>query len=99
VIAWPVWGCNPRLATARACENHVYVVSSTFSKVEDDWMISAIYDQTGKPIAAAKQWGEVAIAEVDLSQPYIGPWNLGDFRAMIARHRPVNRAEVEQVSR
>ena len=29
VIAWPVWGCNPSLAAARACENHVYVVSST----------------------------------------------------------------------
>ena len=24
VIAWPVWGCNPDLAAARACENHVY---------------------------------------------------------------------------
>ncbi len=23
VIAWPVWGCNPLLASARACENHV----------------------------------------------------------------------------
>src|SRR5690242_14492412 len=22
VIAWPVWGCNPKLASARACENH-----------------------------------------------------------------------------
>ncbi len=30
VIAWPVWGCNPLLAQARACENHVYLVSSTF---------------------------------------------------------------------
>ena len=29
VIAWPVWGCNPLLAQARACENHVYLVSST----------------------------------------------------------------------
>ncbi|HEX6987029.1 MAG TPA: carbon-nitrogen hydrolase family protein, partial [Planctomycetaceae bacterium] len=26
VIAWPVWGCNPSLAVARAAENHVYLV-------------------------------------------------------------------------
>src|SRR5262245_7105175 len=31
VIAFPVWGCNPMLAAARACENHVYLVSSTYS--------------------------------------------------------------------
>ena len=24
IIAWPVWGCNPLLAQARACENHIY---------------------------------------------------------------------------
>jgi predicted amidohydrolase len=93
VIAWPVWGCNPRLATARACENHVYVVSSTFMQPKDEWMISAIYDQTGKPIAVAEEWGTVAMAEVDLSQPYIGPWNLGDFHSMIPRHRPLDAAE------
>ena len=33
VIAWPVWGCNPLLARARACENHVYLVSSTYEDV------------------------------------------------------------------
>ncbi|MEO6243952.1 MAG: carbon-nitrogen hydrolase family protein, partial [Opitutaceae bacterium] len=27
VIAWPVWGCNPLLASARAVENHVFLVS------------------------------------------------------------------------
>ena len=26
VIAWPVWGCNPLLARARACENHIYLI-------------------------------------------------------------------------
>ena len=31
VIAWPVAGCNPRLAAARACDNQVYLVSSTYS--------------------------------------------------------------------
>lgn len=89
VIAWPVWGCNPLLAKARANENHVYIVSSTFSDVKRNWMLSAIYDPSGKPIAQAEQWGSVAVAEVDLSQPYIGPYNLGDFRSMIDRHRPV----------
>ncbi len=93
VIAWPVWGCNPLLAQARACENHVYLVSSTFMQPKDGWMISAVFDQTGKVIAQAGQWGTVAIAEVDLSQPYIGPYNLGDFRAMVPRHRPVSTPE------
>jgi predicted amidohydrolase len=76
------------LAQARACENHVYLVSSTFMQPKDGWMISAVWDRTGKPIAQAGTWGTVAVAEVDLSQPYIGPYNLGDFRSMLPRHRP-----------
>lgn len=88
IIAWPVWGCNPLLARARACENHVYLVSSTFMEPKQGWMISAIFDRTGKPIAVAERWGTIAVAEVVLSQPHIGPYNLGDFRAMIPRHRP-----------
>jgi predicted amidohydrolase len=96
VIAWPVWGCNPRLAAARACENHVYLVSSTYMKPKDGWMISAVYDQTGKPIATADEYGTVAVAEVDLGQPYIGPWNLGDFHSMVPRHRPMDAVERAQ---
>ena len=92
VIAWPVWGCNPKLATARACENHVYLVSSTYMKPKDGWMISAVFDQTGKPIATADEYGAVAVAEVDLGQPYVGPYNLGDFHSMVPRHRPVDAA-------
>jgi len=93
IIAWPVWGCNPLLAQARACENHVYLVSSTFMEPRHGWMISAVFDQTGKPIAQAGKWGTVVVAEVDLSQPYIGPYNLGDFHAMVPRHRPVSAPE------
>lgn len=60
---------------------------------KDSWMRSAIFDQTGKPIAQADIWGSVVVAEAELSQPYNGPWNLGDFRSMIQRHRPMSLLE------
>jgi predicted amidohydrolase len=87
VIAWPVWGCNPMLASARACENHVYLVSSTYEDISRNWMLTAVYDHEGKPISKASEWGTVVVAEVDLNQRLLWP-SLGDFRAEIPRHRP-----------
>ena len=88
VIAWPVWGCNPLLARARACENHVYLVSSTYTDPKANWMISAVFDHAGQPIATAEKEGSVAVAEVDLSQRHFWRNNLGDFRSLAQRHRP-----------
>jgi predicted amidohydrolase len=98
VIAWPVWGCNPDLAGARACENHVYIVSSTYEDISRNWMLTAVYGHDGKPLVKAEKWGSVIVSEVDLDQRL--QWNsLGDFKAELPRHRPVAVGEPTEVAK
>ncbi|MGH7996854.1 MAG: carbon-nitrogen hydrolase family protein [Opitutaceae bacterium] len=88
VIAWPVWGCNPRLAAARAIDNQVYLVSSTYATPAQHWMISGVWDHAGHVIAQGKGWGTVAVATVNLNAPTYWAF-LGDFKDYLSRNRPV----------
>ena len=91
VIAFPVAGCNPELVAARACENHVYLVSSSYTDAAQHWTVTGIYDHQGQLLKQADKWGTIAVAEVDLDRPT--RWaNLGDFKAQLPRHRPADRA-------
>lgn len=87
VIALPIYGGHRTLAAARAIENHIYLVSSTYMPPEDYWMRSGVIDHYGREIATAEREGTVSVAEVDLEKKAAWPW-LGYFRPRISRDRP-----------
>lgn len=89
VIALPIWGGNPTLAAARAIENQIYLVTSTYTSPDRDWMRSGVWNHKGELIVEGKQWGQVLVTEVDLEQRTHWWW-LGDFKARIARERPAD---------
>lgn len=85
VIFLPIWGGNITLTMARAIENQVYVVSSSYD------MISAVFGLEGEVITQAKEDKSVVITEVNLNEHKLWPW-LGDLRNRIPREMPSRKA-------
>ena len=70
----------------------IYLVSSTYTDHNANWMKTAVWDREGNRLAEANEWGTVVMAEVDLNQPT--HWQfLGDFQSRIQRESPIRIAE------
>jgi len=74
IILLPIWDGNQTLTTARAIENQVFLVTSSYGAP------TQILDPNGEQIALAPEIGTAAIATIDLNRRYADPW-LGDMRA------------------
>ena len=85
VILMPIAGGYLKLAMARALENQVFLVSSTYD------MISAVFDLEGNVIKEATKENPVAVVEVDLNQQKLWPW-IGDLKSRIPREMPTQKS-------
>ncbi len=73
LLLLPIWGGNDLLTRARAIENHVYLVSSSYS------MRSFVVDPLGEVLSEAKDDDPIAVAEIDLDAQYFQDW-LGNMK-------------------
>jgi predicted amidohydrolase len=89
VIFLPIWGGNPTLVRARAIENQVYLVTSSYD------MQSGVFDLEGKLIAEANDEDAVAVVQVDLNEQKRWPW-LGELKNRIPREIPSSELIVYQ---
>jgi predicted amidohydrolase len=85
IIFLPIWGGDITLTKARAIENQVYIVSSSYD------MISAVFDQEGEVVKQATEDNPVVVADVDLNKQKLLPW-LGDFKNRIPTEMPPQKA-------
>ena len=85
VIFLPIWGGYLKLVQARALENQVYLVSSSYD------MISAVFDLEGNVAKEATTENPVVVTEVDLNQQKLWPW-IGDLKSRIPREMPTEKA-------
>ncbi|MEA2736315.1 MAG: hypothetical protein QOE14_2766, partial [Humisphaera sp.] len=85
IILMPIWGGNETLCRARAIENQVPLVISSYD------LRSAIYDQSGEAKAIAKDTSScVVYAELNLAEPMNWKWT-GNWRDRIWLEGPVRK--------
>ena len=80
MIFLPIWGGSETLAKARAIENHIFLITSSYD------MKSFIVDPTGTVMAEATREKPVALATLNLDQKYFQPW-LGDMKTRTWKER------------
>lgn len=83
IILLPIWGGSDVLAQARAIENHIFLISSSYD------MRTFIVDPAGKVLAEATKDKPVATAELFLDRKIIQPW-LGDMKTRTWKERRVD---------
>src|SRR5690606_17153769 len=81
IILLPIWGGTEPLYPARAIENQIFLVSSSYDST------TAIWNQRGEVLAKADQEGSLAITVVDLNEKIYWEW-LGNLRGRISRESP-----------
>lgn len=84
VIFLPIWGGNLTLASARAIENQVWLVSSSYD------MKTGVFDPEGALMAEANAREPVIVVEVDLNKHIYWPW-VGDLKNRIPREIPSSK--------
>jgi predicted amidohydrolase len=80
ILLLPIWGGSDVLARARAMENHVFLVASSYD------MRCIIVDPTGAILAEATAEHPVAVADVDLARAYHQPW-MGNLATSVWKER------------
>ncbi len=83
LILLPIWGGNEVLAKARAIEDHVFLVTSSYD------MKTFVLDPLGEVMAEATAEKPIAFAELHLDRKYPAPW-LGDMRTRTWQERRVD---------
>ena len=81
IIFMPIWGGNVTLTRARAIENQVYLVSSSYD------MMTAVFDKEGEVMKEATKDEPVIVVEVDLNKQKLWP-GIGDFKNRITSEMP-----------
>ncbi|RPH95554.1 MAG: carbon-nitrogen hydrolase family protein, partial [Calditrichaeota bacterium] len=88
IIFLPIWGGIPTLVRARAIENQVYIVTSSYD------IESGVFDWEGNLLVQATAESPVSVITLDLNHKKEWPW-LGDFKSRIPREQPSRQAVVD----